>query len=59
MSTSSDWSHFVICVHALKVREEAERTHIMIKGKSLAYYCVCPGGGGGGTVDFWSPNDNV
>ena len=28
--TSSDWSRFVICVRALKVREEAERTHIMI-----------------------------
>ena len=34
MSMSSDWSHFVICVRALKVRGKAERTHSMIMGKS-------------------------
>ena len=34
MGTSSDWSHFVIFVCALKVREEAERTHIIIMGKT-------------------------
>ena len=34
MSMSSDWSRFVICVRALKVRGNAERTHSMIMGKS-------------------------